>query len=100
MNVIPFTRERSERALARPIEPPAAVGAQAAGAGASQEEFDAFQDRRRTQQTAAACGGVAVLLVTGAGIVDRLKVSSHPLACLEPGHRHCTVLDPRHLPAH
>jgi len=100
MNVIPFPRERSEHAPAPPIEPPAAVGAQAAGAGANQEEFDAFQDRRRMQQNLAACLLVVVLLVTGAWIVERLKVYSHTLACLESGHRHCTVLDPRHLPAH
>jgi hypothetical protein len=102
MNVIPFPRERSGRAFARPVEPPAALGAQAAGAeaSASEEEFDAFQDRRRMQQNLAACLLVIVLLVTGAWIVERLKLYSHTLACLESGHRHCTVLDPRHLPAH
>jgi hypothetical protein len=99
MNVIAFPRERSGRAFAGPIEPPAALGAQAAGAGASEEEFDTFQDRRRMQQNFAACLLVIVLLVTGAWIVERLKVYSHTLACLESGHRHCTVLDPRHLPA-
>jgi len=101
MNVIPFPRERSGRAFARSVEPPAALGAQVAGvlASASEEEFDAFDDRRRMQQNLAACLLVVVLLATGAWIVEHLKVYSHTLACLESGHHHCTVLDPRHLPA-
>jgi len=102
MNVIAFPRYRSGRAFAGPVEPPAALGAQAMGAGASasKEKFDALQERRRMQQNLAACLLVIVLLVTGAWIVERLKVYSHTLACLESGHRHCTILDPRHLPAH
>jgi hypothetical protein len=101
MNVIPFPRDRSQRAFARSVEPPAALGGQAAGAGASSGEaqFDVFEDRRRMQQNLAACVLVVVLLVAGAWVVERLKTYAGTLACLESQHRHCTVLDPRHLPA-
>jgi hypothetical protein len=100
MNVIPFPRERSQRALARTAEPPAALGGPIAGGTASspEEEFAAFEDRRRMQQNLAACLLVVVLIVTGAWIVERLKIYSRTLACLESGHRHCIILDPRHLP--
>jgi hypothetical protein len=101
MNVIPFPRERSQRALARPVEPPPALGGPIAGARASsrEEEFEEFEDRRRTQQNLAACLLVVVLIVTGAWILERLKIYSRTLACLESGHHHCIVLDPRHLPS-
>jgi hypothetical protein len=100
MNVIPFPRERSQRALARTAEPPTALGGPIAGGTASspEEEFAAFEDRRRMQQNLAACLLVVVLIVTGAWIVERLKIYSRTLACLESGHRHCIILDPRHLP--
>jgi hypothetical protein len=97
MNVIPFPRERSQRALAHRVEPPPALGGPMAGARASREEE--FEDRRRMQQNIAACLVVVVLIVTGAWIVERLKIYSRTLACLESGHRHCIVLDPRHLPS-
>ena len=97
MNVIPFPRERSRRALAHRVEPPPALGGPMAGARTSREEE--FEDRRRMQQNIAACLVVVVLIVTGAWIVERLKIYSRTLACLESGHRHCTVLDPRHLPS-
>jgi hypothetical protein len=101
MNVIPFPRDRSRRAFTRPVEPPAALGGQVAGARASLSEvqFDAFEDRRRMQQNLAACVLVVVLLVAGAWIVERLKTYARTLACLESHHHHCIVLDPRHLPA-
>jgi hypothetical protein len=104
MNVIPFPQERSQRALARTVEPPPALSGPIAGARASSsreeefEEFEEFEDRRRMQQNLAACVLVVVLIVTGAWIVERLKIYSRTLACLESGHRHCVVLDPRHLP--
>ena len=100
MNVIPFPRERSQRALARTVEPPAALSGPIAGVRASshEEEFEEFEDRRRMQQNLAACVLVVVLIVTGAWIVERLKIYSRTLACLESGHRHCILLDPRHLP--
>ena len=101
MNVIPFPRERSQRALARAVEPPRALGGAIAGGTATsrEEEIDEFEDRRRMQQNVAACLLVVVLIVTGAWIVERLKIYSRTLACLESGHRHCIVLDPRHLPS-
>ena len=60
---------------------------------------DDFEDRRRMQQNLAAFLLVVVLLVVGAWMIERLKAYSRTLACLEAGHRYCTVLDPRHLPA-
>jgi hypothetical protein len=109
MNVIPFPRERSQGALARPIDPPPALGGPVVGAKASsgpamrgtsrEEECAEFEDRRRMQQNLAACLLVVVLIITGAWILERLKIYSRTLACLESGHRHCTLLDPRHLPA-
>jgi hypothetical protein len=100
MNVIPFPRERSQRALPHAIEPPPALAGPTAGARASsrEEEFAEFEDRRRVQQNFAACLLVVVLIVTGAWILERLKVYSRTLACLQSGHRQCIVLDPRHLP--
>ena len=50
------------------------------------------------QQNLAAFLLVVVLLVVGAWLIDRLKAYSRAMACLESGHRYCTVLDPRHLP--
>src|SRR5262245_61488898 len=38
MNVIPFPRERSQRALAHRVEPPPALGGPTAGARVSREE--------------------------------------------------------------
>jgi len=100
MNVIPFPRDRSRRAFASPVEPPAALGGQVADATSAHEaQADALEDRRRMQQNLAACVLVVVLLVAGAWIVERLKTYARTLACLESQHRQCTVLDPRHLPA-
>ena len=100
MNVIPFPRERSQRALPRPVDPPPALVGPIAGARASsrEEEIEEFEDRRRMQQNFAACLLVVVLIVTGAWILERLKVYSRTLACLQSGHRQSSVLDPRHLP--
>jgi hypothetical protein len=101
MNVIPFPRERSQREAVRPVEPPSALSGAITGASASsrEQEFAEFEDRRRMQQNLAACLLVVALIVTGAWIVERLKIYSRTLACLESGHRHCIVLDPRHLPS-
>jgi hypothetical protein len=98
MNVIPFRRERSQARFARPVEPPAALGGEISPANRSKSEDD-FEDRRRMQQNLAAFLLVVVLLVFGAWLIERLKAYSRTLACLEAGHRHCTVLDPRHLPS-
>jgi hypothetical protein len=99
MTVIPFPRERSRRAIDRPVEPPAALGGSVEGARALREEFAEFEDRRRMQQNMAACLVVVVLIVSGAWVLERLRVYSHTLTCLEFGHYPCAVLDPRHLPA-
>jgi hypothetical protein len=86
--------------LVRAVEPPPVLGRPIAGGTASspEAEFEAFEDRRRMQQNLAACLLVVVLIVIGAWIVERLKIYSRTLACLEAGHRHCIILDPRHLP--
>jgi hypothetical protein len=97
MTVIPFRRERSRRQFARPVEPPAALGREMSGESRSASEDD-FEDRRRMQQNVAAFLLVVVLLVVGAWMIERLKAYSRAMACLEAGHRYCTVLDPRHLP--
>ena len=97
MTVIPFRRERSYRQFARPVEPPAALGAEISPSDRSTSEDD-FEDRRRMQQNLAAFLLVVVLLVVGAWMIDRLKAYSRAMACLESGHRYCAVLDPRHLP--
>ena len=98
MNVIPFRRERSRHPYARPVEPPAALGGDMSPASRSRSEDD-LDDRRRMQQNLAAFLLIVVLLVFGAWLIERLKVYSRTLACLEAGHRYCTVLDPRHLPS-
>ena len=50
------------------------------------------------QQNLAAFLLVVVLLFVGAWMIERLKSYSRTMACLEAGHRYCTILDPRHLP--
>ena len=97
MNVIPFPRVRSQARFARPVEPPAALGGEISPARHASSE-DEFEDRRRMQQNLAAFLLVIVLLVFGAWLIERLQAYARTLACLEAGHRHCTVLDPRHLP--
>jgi hypothetical protein len=97
MNVIPFPHARSRSSFARPVEPPAALGAERPRASVSSAEDD-FEDRRRMQQNLAAFLLVIVLLVLGAWMIERLKAYSRTLACLESGQRYCAVLDPRHLP--
>ena len=97
MNVIPFPRVRSRPSYARPVEPPAALGVEMPGSSRPADEDD-FEDRRRMQQNLAAFLLVVVLLFVGAWMIERLKSYSRTLACLEAGHRYCTILDPRHLP--
>jgi hypothetical protein len=97
MNVIPFPRERLRQQFPTPIEPPAALSGDTSPSSRGSSE-DEFEDRRRMQQNLAALLLVIVLLVVGAWMIERLKAYSRTLACLEAGHRYCTVLDPRHLP--
>jgi flagellar biogenesis protein FliO len=80
------------------VEPPAALDGEMSSTSRPSGEDD-FEDRRRMQQNLAAFLLVIVLLVAGAWMIERLKAYSRTLACLEYGHRYCTVLDPRHLPA-
>ena len=91
MTVIPFRRPAPRRPFVRPVEPPAALAANAAAP--SRYAADASEDRRRMQQNLAALAVVVVLLVLGAWIIDRLIGYSRTLACIEYGHRSCMKLD-------
>ena len=91
MTVIPFRRPPSRRPFVRPVEPPAALAANAAAP--SQSAADGAEDRRRMQQNLAALAVVVVLLVLGAWIIDRLIGYSRTLACIEYGHRSCMKLE-------
>lgn len=95
MNVIPFRRPPKHPFVHR-VEPPPALGERQAVTQARDE--DAFEDRRRMQQNLAALALVVVLVVLGAWMIERLRAYSRTLACIESGHRNCTVIDPRHLP--
>jgi len=97
MNVIPFRRP-PHRQFSHPVEPPPALGGEPQSANRASEE-DAAEERRRMQQNLAAIALVVVLVVTGAWLIERLRVYSQTLACIEAGHRNCAVIDPRHLPA-
>jgi hypothetical protein len=91
MAVIPFRRPQPQRRFARPVEPPAALGGNPAARPV--EAADAFEDRRRMQQNLAALAVVVLLLVLGAWMIERLRIYSRAMACLEAGHRSCMRLD-------
>src|SRR5262245_34819582 len=91
MTVIPFRRPAPRRPFGPPVEPPAALAANATAP--SQSAADAAEDRRRMQQNLAALAVVVVLLVLGAWIIDRLVAYSRTMACIEYGHRSCMKLD-------
>jgi hypothetical protein len=97
MNVIPFPR-RPRRHFSRPVEPPSALGGELMHAGHAASE-EAFEDRRRMRQNLATLALVVVLVVTGAWLIERLRIYSRNIACIESGHRSCAVVDPRHLPS-
>jgi hypothetical protein len=50
------------------------------------------------QQNIATLALVVVLVVLGAWLIERLRIYSRTMACIEAGHRSCIVVDPRHLP--
>jgi hypothetical protein len=97
MNVIPFPR-RPRPQFSRPVEPPSALGGELMHAGAASSE-DVFEDRRRMRQNLATLALVVVLVITGAWLIERLRIYSRTMACIESGHRSCAVVDPRHLPS-
>ena len=96
MTVIPFRRP-PRRQFSHPVEPPPALGGELSPASGSSQQ-DRLDDRRRMQQNLAALALVVVLVVTGAWLIERLRIYSRTMACIEAGHRDCTVIDPRHLP--
>jgi hypothetical protein len=97
MNVIPFPRRPRPR-FYRPVDPPSALGGDLMHAGHASSEED-FEDRRRMRQNLATLALVVVLVVAGAWLIERLRIYSRNLACIESGHRSCAVVDPRHLPS-
>jgi hypothetical protein len=96
MNVIPFPRQPRRR-FAEPVTPPPALREQQSPSARSAADDD-FEDRRRMQQNVATLVLVAVLVIFGAWLIERLRVYSQTMICIESGHRSCTVVDPRHLP--
>jgi hypothetical protein len=96
MTVVPF-RRRPRRPFPGPVEPPPALGGELSPAAWSSEQ-ERLDDRRRMQQNLAALALVVLLVVTGAWLIERLRVYSHTMACIEAGHRNCAAIDPRHLP--
>lgn len=97
MNVIPFPR-RPRPHFPHPVEPPSALGGELMHAGPASSE-EVFEDRRRMRQNLATLALVVLLVVAGAWLIERLRVYSRNLACIESGHRSCAVVDPRHLPS-
>lgn len=96
MNVIPFRRQPRRR-FPEPVTPPQALGAELARSGGPTAE-DELEDRRRMQQNLATMALVVVLVLLGAWMIERLRGYSRTMACIESGHRSCTVVDPRDLP--
>jgi hypothetical protein len=96
MTIIPFPRPPRRR-FSHPVEPPSALGAEIAHLDPRPTE-DELEDRRRMQQNLAALALVVVIVVLSAWMIERLRIYSRTLACIESGHRNCAVIDPRHLP--
>jgi hypothetical protein len=74
------------------VEPPAALGVDLS-AGRRPEAFDPLEDRRRMQQNLAALAVVVVLVLLGAWMIERLRIYSRTMACIESGHRNCLRLE-------
>jgi hypothetical protein len=96
MNVIPFPRQPRRR-FPEPVTPPQALGGEISRHEGRAVEDD-LEDRRRMQQNVATMALVVVLVLAGTWMIERLRVYSKTMACIESGHRSCTLVDPRHLP--
>jgi hypothetical protein len=101
MTVVPFRRMRPPvRSLQRPgfpqIEPPPALSCE--GRGAVHALPDPAEDRQRMRENLAAVAVVAVLLLLGGWLIERLSAYSRNLACIEYGHRSCLKIDVSQLP--
>src|SRR5262245_33785691 len=90
MTVVPFRRARPPDRFQRPVEPPAALSQDAHGE--SRDSEDEAEDRRRMRQNLAAFALVVVLLVLGAWMIERLRIYSRTLACIESGQRSCLTI--------
>jgi hypothetical protein len=98
MTVVPFRRPRAQPRFTRPVEPPAALGG--GGRRAGQVDLAAvLEDRRRMRQNWAALAVVVVLILLGAWLIERLRIYSRTLACIEAGHRSCQLIEPTPPPA-
>ena len=97
MNVIPFPRQ-PRRQFPEPVVPPPALRGERARSAEPTPEDD-LEDRRRMRQNLATMVLVVVLVLLGAWMIERLRIYSKTMVCIETGHRSCTVVDPRHLPS-
>ena len=91
MTVVPFRRARPPNRFPRPVEPPPALARETQVPMHSVP--DPAEDRQRVLQNWAALAVVVVLLVLGGWLIERLKVYSRTMACIESGHRSCLKLD-------
>lgn len=79
------------------MAPPQALQGETTRPGSPTAEDD-LEDRRRMHQNLATMVLVVVLVLLGAWMIERLRLYAKTMACIESGHRSCTVVDPRHLP--
>jgi len=92
MTVIPFRAPRHRHRPSPRLDPPAALG-QFRAAPTRTDSFDATEDRLRMRQNVGALIAVALIVVLGAWLIDRLATYSRTLVCIEAGHRNCVPLD-------
>jgi hypothetical protein len=92
MTVLPFRAPRHRHRPSPRLDPPAALG-QFGASSAETGSFDPTEDRLRMQQNVAALVAVALIVVLGAWLIDRLATYSRTLVCIEAGHRNCVPLD-------
>jgi hypothetical protein len=100
MTVVPFRRVRPPSRDPRPgsfarIEPPPALNVDGGG---THSPPDPAEDRQRMRENLAAIVVVALLLVLGVWMIDRLSAYSRTMQCIESGHRNCLKIDVNQLP--
>jgi hypothetical protein len=80
------------------VEPPGALRHERSAAARVDAAAAALEDRRRMLQNLAALAVVLVLVVLGAWMIERLRIYSRTMACIEAGHRSCLQLDVERSP--